>query len=422
MPTVEILTIGDEILSGDVLDTNTRYIAGHCHDLGLKVEYHTGVRDDPLAIAEALQRADARADIAFVTGGLGPTVDDITIESAVKAFGGETVEDVATITRMEALFKERNRPFTPNNRRQAMVPQGADVFANNAGVAPGVHCRFNRCDFYFFPGVPRELYCLFEEYVLPRLKAVAVPTARAFLRLFGATESQLDATLRPHLTGPMEMDGVRVGFRVSFPETFINLSCRDDDPARASKRVESARDKIENLVGRYVYARAPDVTLEMALVHALTAAGKTLAFAESCTGGHLADRITNVDGSSRVFLGGMVCYANAVKTRILGVPEEVIKTHGAVSEACVVAMSEGIKRATDADYCAAVTGIAGPAGVTPDKPAGTVHIAWNLDGRIESKKLLYPYPRALFKDIVAATVFKKILDAVDGSRGSRLKL
>lgn len=410
---VEIITIGDEILSGDILDTNKQYLSERCWLNGLAVENHTGVRDEESRIAEALIRASERADVVLCTGGLGPTVDDFTIEVAAKTFGVPLIEDKDVLNYLVDLLKKRGRELSPNNRKQALIPDGGTAFVNETGTAPGIYFRFNEKHFYFMPGVPREMKHLFENFMLPHILALRrdpVHYESVVLKTFGETEAALDRALTDLFKDRVNIANARTGFRVAFPEIFIKLSTWDADHAKARADLNAVREAVEARIGRFVYAHGIDVTMEGEVVRRLKTLGKTCAFAESCTGGFIANKLTNVSGASDVFWGGIVSYANGVKTKLLGVPESVIARYGAVSAECAEAMVRGIHASSGADYCAAVTGIAGPAGGTPEKPVGTVHIATLCDGVLTNKAYHFPYGREMFKSVVAAVVLKRFMD------------
>lgn len=412
---VEILTIGDEVLSGDILDTNTQYLAEACWLKGLSVEYHSAVRDEEMRITEALRLAASRADVVFVTGGLGPTADDFTIEMAAKVFGVDLVEDSGALQNLTLLMQKRGRTVTPNNRKQALVFQGGTVFINKVGTAPGSHYCYEGTDFYFMPGVPREMKPLFEEAMLPHFLSnhpSPMHYESIVLKTFGATESELDRALSDLLSSRVGIGNVRIGYRFSFPEVFIKLSAWDGAPSVAKSALEDVVKRVEERIGHFIYARGAKSTLEGELVKIFTERAKTIALAESCTGGLVASRLTNVPGSSQIFLGGVVSYDNAIKESLLGVSPEILRQHGAVSEACALAMVRGINKLTNADYSAAITGIAGPGGGSVEKPVGTVFIATLCDGVEQCQKFHFPFSRTMFKEICAAVVFKRFLGAV----------
>lgn len=418
---IEILTIGDELLSGDVLDSNKQWLSERCWENGLIVEFHTGVRDDEAAIRDALERAVLRADAILCTGGLGPTADDFTIEVAAKTFGEPMVEDGAVVAYLTERYAKRGLELSANNRKQALIPRGATAFVNASGTAPGVCASWRGKFFYFMPGVPREMKHLFETFMLPHLLAHRgdpVHYESVMLKTFGETEAGLDRALSDLFHDRVAIGNVRVGFRVAFPEIFIKLSAWDADAVKAQAELARVRAAVEARIGKFVYAVGREATMEGEVVRRLTALSKTVALAESCTGGFIANKMTNVSGSSAVFRGSVVAYANEVKERMLGVPADVLRTHGAVSAACAEAMVRGVAKLTGADFCAAVTGIAGPEGGTPDKPVGTVHVATLCDGELRNKEYRFPLSRDMFKAFVAGLVMRRFLRAAKVKFGS----
>lgn len=418
---VELISIGDEILSGDILNTNVQFLSRAFWDLGFAVTHHTSVRDNEEDIREALLTAAGRVSIVVCTGGLGPTTDDFTLEVAAKTFGCELIVDVGTLEHLRDFFEKRGRDLTAENRRQALIPEGSLTLPNLLGTAPGVFHDFNGTFLYFLPGVPGEMRQIFLESVLPHVlkyKSSGKKLHKESLRTFGRPESLLQKDLNELFTGQTDIQGVRVGFRPQFPEVLIKLSAWDENPAVAKKRVLDVKRAVMERVGRHVYAEYADTTLEETLVTKLAATSRTVAVAESCTGGRIADRITDVSGSSNVFLGGFVTYSNQQKHDVLGVPAPVLTQFGAVSEECARAMVEGLYQKTGADACVAVTGIAGPTGGSADKPVGTVYIAWHFSdnrGEIRVKKHHFDFERAQFKELVASVAMKGILDHVSSS-------
>lgn len=407
----EIISIGDEILSGNVLDTNQQFLSTELWQIGLQVEYHAGVRDDETSITDVLLRAAQRSRIIICTGGLGPTVDDFTIEVAAKTFGLKLVEDRQVLEALEGWFTRRGRELKANNRKQALVPEGAVTFHNEKGTAPGIALQVKSSWFYFLPGVPTEMKHLFFKDVLPHIQKHRCDQkhfATRFLKTFGCPESVLDDKLKDLFTDRVNINNARIGFRAHFPEVAIKVSVWDKDQKRAESQLESVVALVKERVGEFIYSEDTRATLESVLVEKLRHSGKTIALAESCTGGLIANRITNVSGASDVFLGGFVTYSNALKTKLLGVSETTLKNHGAVSEECAREMVAGARRVTGANYCAAVTGIAGPTGGSDEKPVGTVHIAYDFDGVVTHEQHVFPFARTMFKELVASVVIKRL--------------
>ncbi len=378
-PIAEVLTIGDELLSGETVDTNASWLDARLEAWGWVVQRHVTVPDDVDAIAGALREAASRAALVIVSGGLGPTDDDLTLEALARALGVPLVEHTETWTRIEARFARLGRVSTPNNRRQSQVPRGAEVFANDAGTAPCVHARLGSASVFVVPGVPREMRHLADAVIGPRVLNTAARLARRTVRTIGLGESRLEHELRAVVAA---WPDVRFGYRTLGLENHVKLATlRPEllDPVEAAVRA---------VHGAHVFGRDEE-TLEGTVVERFARARRTLAVAESCTGGLIAARLVDVAGASRVFVGGVVAYANAVKVQLLGVDAETIAREGAVSAAVAGAMAEGARRALGADHALAATGIAGPDGGTPTKPVGLVYVALaGPDGaRVEELRL-----------------------------------
>ena len=363
------LSIGDELLTGEVVDTNQGHIAGRLFEAGLRVQRHLTVADDEPAIAAALRELAASFDRVVVTGGLGPTPDDRTASAAARA-AGVTLEPSPQALAHLASFSERvPGGLHPANSRQALVPHGSRLIPNPLGTACGFILRIAEARFFFLPGVPFEMERMLEETVLPALvaEAGAEPGLRRTLKIFGISEAAAAAELEGILP---EGSPVQLAYCVQFPE--IHLILRSS--ARHASLLEEARAKLRDRLGRYLFAEDAE-TMDTVLASLFRRSGSTLALAESCTGGLIAARITRVPGSSAWFLEGAVTYSNAAKSRMLQVPRELIEYRGAVSAEVAVAMANGARAASDADLALSVTGIAGPDGGTPEKPVGTVFLA-----------------------------------------------
>ncbi len=379
---IEIVAIGNELLNGDLADTNTQRLARLLRGLGLAVKGAQTVPDTVPAIVEAFALAGARADVVLVSGGLGPTEDDVTLEAVAQFAGVPLVTHAPTLARIEGLFAARKLPFTPNNARQAAVPEGAEVFVNPVGTAPHVqfareessalaHARSVR--FFFFPGVPTELARLADDYLVPWLKqhAPIVAYRSSVYKTFGKTESQVATLLEPLARDPR----MHVAYRAHFPEIQVSLHVDEPDAAAAEALLAARGADVKRLLGSIIYTERSDENLVAAVAARLVARGETLALAESCTGGLIAAMCTERAGSSAWFLEGAVTYANQAKTARVGVSEALLEAHGAVSESVARAMAEGMRATSGATWALAVTGIAGPAGGSADKPVGTVHLA-----------------------------------------------
>lgn len=395
---IEIVTTGDEVMQGVIVDTNTAWIAERCHRLGHEVIRHTSVKDDFGAIGGLLVEASSRADAVIVSGGLGPTADDITIEAAAKAFGLDLVLDEKVLGEMRAFFQRVGRPMSPSNEKQALILEGGGVLRNRVGTAPGIQRRMGGAEFFFLPGVPKELYQMFDESVVPWLRQRADGAmAERVLRCFGAPEASIDEVLQG-----IDLSGARLSFRVKFPEVLLKVVARAADAAETGRIADAAAGNIHARLGGIVYGEGDeDLVAHVGIM--LSSRGMTAAVAESCTGGLIADMITDVPGASGWFERGVVAYSNRSKMEILGVPEETLRSHGAVSRETATAMAEGIRRVSGAAIGIAVTGIAGPGGGTPEKPVGTVHIALATPEGTVAKAFQWNRDRRWFKQMAAWT-------------------
>jgi nicotinamide-nucleotide amidase len=395
---IEIITIGDEILSGNIVDTNFAWLGDRLWPAGFELHWHTTVGDEPDEISEALLNVVGRSEAAIVTGGLGPTTDDITVEVAAQAFGLPLVLNQQALKEIQDFFQRVGRPMSPNNEKQALLPEGSRMIPNKVGTAPGCHLVFKGAHFFFLPGVPREMKQQFEDFVLPTLSALD-PEKKQFrqkiLRCFGAPE----ATIGQKLEG-VDLAGVDLAYRVSFPEIFLKVSARGLDLQKLEKRISEVEAEIRNRLGDLVYGEGDEPLAEV-VGQMLVDRKATLSVAESCTGGLLASLITDIPGSSRYFERGVVTYSNESKVEILKVPEGVIKTFGAVSSETAVAMAKGMRRLAKTTYSLAITGIAGPEGGTPEKPVGTVYIALDSESGAEERGFHFPTNRDWFKRLAA---------------------
>jgi nicotinamide-nucleotide amidase len=387
----EIITIGDELLRGEIVDSNKARIADRLLSLDLECRHQVSVLDDPADMRDAFLRAAERSDFVLVSGGLGPTRDDLTTEVLAETFGRKMELDAESLAVIEAFFKRVGREMADVNRKQAMFPTDADVLANPIGTAPGFSIRAGRALFYAMPGVPRELDRMMDEQVLPRIERELVSrdsssadsgrdtkkgererlVVRALLlRTFGLGESTLESELMD-----LAREGdVDLGFRTAFPDNFLRPVARAKTSEEANERIARVARAIRERLGPIVYGEGSE-TMESVVGRLLRERELTLATAESCTGGLIAERITDVPGSSAYFLGGVVAYSNAAKASQLGVSEAVLEREGAVSEPVVRAMAEGVRSRFGSDFGVATSGISGPDGGTAEKPVGLVWIA-----------------------------------------------
>lgn len=411
---VEILNTGTELMLGHVINKHLASLAEALFPIGLRVQRQVTVPDGE-PIREAMLDAFPRCDVLLITGGLGPTTDDLTRDVTAELLGLQMEHDEEVMRRIVARFARRNLPMSDRVKLQALRPPQAVVLHNDHGTAPGLYVpplplpgtpETQSPHIFLLPGPPRELLPMVAEKVVPILRSLAPHAVASEMRSFRVVslgESQVEDKVGADLLAL----GLEVGYCARPGEVDLRLIGDSDALDRASVIV------MERL-GASIFTQ--DLrSLEQVLVEKLTQRGETLAFAESCTGGFLAHKVTNVPGASRVFLAGYVTYANEAKTSAVGVPAPMIAEHGAVSEPVARAMAEGARSASGSTYAVATTGIAGPDGGTPEKPVGTVFVALAQAGRetvVQRHK--YPSSRETFKDLVSQSALDLLLRRLDG--------
>lgn len=370
----EIITIGDEILIGQIVDTNSEWIAQQLNQAGIRVKQITSISDDKAHILEALEAASKRAEIIIITGGLGPTKDDITKISLAEYFNVGFKRDEATLLNVTRIFEKYNRSLLEVNARQADVPANCTVLLNKNGTAPGMWFNHDERIYISMPGVPFEMMYLVEEEVLPRLKEQFkldsivhqnILTAGIGESFLAEVISSVEDSLPNH---------IKLAYLPKLGQVKLRLSAYGGDEATLNKEIKFYVDEIIALVSEYVVT-TEDKPLEKAILDFMENKGLTLSVAESCTGGYLSHLFTQHAGSSAVFLGGGVTYSNALKMKILDVSRQTLDTFGAVSEETVKEMAKGALTNFESDYSIAVSGVAGPGGGSEDKPVGTVWVA-----------------------------------------------
>lgn len=368
-----VVAVGSELLSTDRLDTNSLRLAAVLERHGVPLVFKAVVGDDPAAIAETLSDALRRAPLVLVGGGLGPTADDVTREACALAFGRPLVEDPAVWAAIERRFASFGRVPSGNNRRQALVVRGATVLPNPRGTAPGQRLDEGEHTVFLLPGVPFELDELIAAHLEPWLAARSAGRGlgRRTLRVALRPESDVDRALEPLYA---EFGREAITLLAGPGEVRVRLNAGGPAAERA-ERLAAMAGRARALLGEAVFGEGDDLTLEQVVGELLARAGASIATAESCTGGLLAERLTRVPGASRYFPGGVVTYSNEQKSELLGVAASALAEHGAVSEPVARAMAEGARRRFAADWGVAITGIAGPEGGTEEKPIGTVHVA-----------------------------------------------
>jgi nicotinamide-nucleotide amidase len=407
---IEVLCTGDELLTGLTADTNSPYFMERLLPYGEQVARTTIVGDVREELLEALSTLSARADVVLVSGGLGPTADDLTAECAAEAAGVPLLESAEALQALEERFARRGILLTPNNRRQAMVPRGAEVVLNPNGSAPMFVLRLGRSTLFFLPGVPREYRHLVDAEVLPRIKKLrgkqpdATYLAFRLLRTVGLPESHLDAKVAPMAR---EHPNVSFGFRTQAPENHLKLMARGPSQAAADAALAAAEEASRAVLGTHVFGQDGD--RHAGVIGALLLSrGETVALAESCTGGRIADLLTSIPGASAWFLGGAVVYANAMKEAWVGVRKETLAAHGAVSEEVAKEMAEGVRKAAGTTWGLSVTGIAGPTGGSEEKPVGTVFIALAGPRGTVAQRHRFPGDRELIRTVSAGAALEAL--------------
>ncbi|MBW1755520.1 MAG: competence/damage-inducible protein A [Deltaproteobacteria bacterium] len=367
--TAALLSIGTELTRGELVNTNAAWLGEELTKLGFEVVEHVTVDDDLDRIVTVTNSLAEKHRVVIATGGLGPTSDDLTSAAAAKAAGVQLRRDERVVEGIRQKFKAFGRLMPESNAKQGDFPEGADILSNPTGTAPGFAMVLGQARFFFVPGVPREMEQIFYESIVPAIAALAEPrTHQVHLRTFGMTESGVAEVLagleKAH-------DGLTLGYRAHFPEIEVKVHVRADSVAEAERRSDLIADEVRVLLGDAVFGGRADSFAEV-VGKALRDKGKTLAVAESCTGGQVGEMLTRVPGASDYLLLDAVVYANSAKQTVLGVTPEVLRAHGAVSSETAAAMAEGALRVAGADIAVSITGVAGPGGGTDDKPVGTI--------------------------------------------------
>lgn len=371
---VEIITIGDELCSGSVQDTNATFISSHLHTIAIEVAKVTTVGDDTEKIVEALRSVQQKVSFVIVTGGLGPTVDDITTQASANAFRRKLLFNKHALKTMEERFQQFGRTMSPHNIKQAYLPSGATIVPNPIGTACGFSLAKSNTLFIFLPGVPREMKRMFEESVIPLIKKEQPETSiirSSVLKIFGKTESYCDQRLSDLIKSEKE---ITFAFLPHYPEISLKLTMRGQDKKYIEKKIKAVERKVTKILGDIIFGKNEE-TLEEVVGNLLRSQGATIAVAESCTGGLISHRLTNVPGSSDYLERSIIAYSNKAKKDLLKVPATTLNRFGAVSKETAESMAKGVRKLSKTTFGLAVTGIAGPTGGTPEKPVGTVFIS-----------------------------------------------
>jgi len=410
---LELINTGSELMLGRIVNGHQQWLCRELSDFGYAVARQVAVADTAADITQAVREALGRADVVLTTGGLGPTSDDITRDEVARLLGRKLFEHAPSLANIERFFAARKRSMPASTRVQAIVPGGALVLANGHGTAPGLAMEVNPNPFrpggmaswlIMLPGPPRELQPMFLEQVMPLLRKrfpLDAPFASVTLRTIGVGESILEERIAPHLR-PLVTEGLEIGYCARTGDVDVRLSGSGPEAARL---VAEAERVVREQVGGHIYGTGDELP-ESVLVRLLTERRQTLALAESCTGGAVANRITDVPGASVVLVAGVVAYSNAAKESLLGVNPDSLSSHGAVSEQVAREMAEGARKRAGADFALAVTGIAGPGGGTPAKPVGTVFIALATAAGTKVINPFNPVDRPTFKYVTTQQAFE----------------
>lgn len=395
MFSAEIIAVGSELLTPDKTDTNSLWLTEKLNEIGIEVKLKTVVGDDRARLEETMRDALRRSDIVISTGGLGPTEDDITRQISAKAVDRELIFREDVLDEVSARFRSFGREMPETNRRQAFIIEGSEVLPNPNGSAVGMLYERGGKFFVILPGPPRELKPMFENFVLPEIKKMAgeIFVKRRILRVAGLGESAVDEKISPIY---LQYENPQTTILFNRSEIEINLTAQAKTEIDADALLEEVAQKIAGALGSSVFALNGE-TMEQVIGNLLTANEKTLSVAESCTGGLVAERLTEVSGASDYFTEGVIAYANEAKTRTLDVPPDLIETHGAVSNEVAEAMAKGMRARAATDYAISITGIAGPNGGTAEKPVGLVFIGLSSETETKSIKINLPGDRYLIR-------------------------
>jgi len=397
MLNAEIIAIGSEMLTPFRLDTNSLWLTERLNAMGVEVKLKTVVGDDEARLEETVRDAMKRSEIVIATGGLGPTEDDITRKIFARVLKRQLILEDAILEKIRARFARRNMPMPEINARQALVISGAQILENGNGTAPGMLIAEGKCTVVLLPGPPREMKPIFDASVAPALKQRVgdMLIVRRTLSIFGLTESATDELAAPIYT-KYRNPSTTILFKDGQIELHLTAQARGEGDA--VKLLDELAKRLDEVLGEYIFSRDNE-TLEEVIGQLLKLRGYTLATAESCTGGLLAGRITDVPGSSEYFLEGVVSYSNEAKIDLLGVRKKLIETHGAVSEQVAGAMAAGIRKRAGSTFGISVTGVAGPGGGSAEKPVGLVYIALADDSQTTTRRFIFPGDRQFIRTL-----------------------
>lgn len=407
---VELISVGTELLLGNIVNTNAAYLSEKCAQLGLSCYFQTVVGDNAERLTYALQSAMDRSDIVILSGGLGPTEDDLTKEVAAKVCGKELVMHEPSKEALQSYFTERGIELTENNWKQAMMPVDGIVLPNHNGTAPGVVIEAEKSKVILLPGPPNELYPMFEESVVPYLEKLTDQViCSQTVKICGIGESKAEEMVKDLIDA---QSNPTIATYAKTGEVHIRVTASAADKKTANKLMKPVVKELKSRFGRAVYTTEEDVTLEKAVADLLVANDLTVTCAESCTGGLLSARLINVPGVSEVYKAGVVTYSNKAKRRLLGVKKPTLEKHGAVSAKTAAEMAKGASVLVKADVAVAITGIAGPDGGTKEKPVGLVYIACAVKDEVIVKEYHFKGNRSKIRESTVAAALILMRDCV----------
>lgn len=408
--TVELICVGTELLLGNIVNTNAAFISEKCAMLGLSMYYQSVVGDNPGRLEEMVKTAMKRSDIIILSGGLGPTQDDLTKETVAKVMGKKLVEDQKARQEIQLFLERRGSTITENNWKQALVPEGCQVLYNVNGTAPGLIVKDDNTCVILLPGPPNELVPMFEEQVYPYLhKLQPEIICSKMIKLCGIGESSAETKILDLVeaqTNPTVAPYAKTG------EVHLRITAKAESETAAYKLMEPVEEVLRQRFGTLIYTNDPQVTLEMAIYELLKANNLTVTTAESCTGGLVAGRLINVPGISEYLKEGYITYSNEAKQKLLGVPAEILQKYGAVSPQTAEAMAKGGAKAAEADVCIVVTGIAGPDGGSLEKPVGLVYMSCYCLGKVYTEKNQYTGSRSKIREYAVASALTLLRQAI----------
>lgn len=394
--TVELICVGTELLLGNIVNTNAAYLSEKCAGLGLACYFQTVVGDNRERLGQVLKTALDRSDVVILSGGLGPTEDDLTKETAAEVCGKQLVMHNPSKKAIKKYFEEKGIKPTDNNWKQAMLPEGCIVLENHNGTAPGVVMELENKKVVLLPGPPNELHPMFEESVMPYLAGLTAHViCSQTVKICGVGESRAETMVKDLIdtqTNPTIATYAKTG------EVHIRVTAGAADRKEAMKLIKPVVKELKNRFGNDIYSTEEDTTLEKAVIDLLRANDLTITCAESCTGGLLSARLINVSGASDTYKSGVITYSNKAKRRFLGVKKSTLQKHGAVSEQTAEEMAKGAAFLHKADVAVAVTGVAGPDGGTDEKPVGLVYIACNVKGKITVRRYHFSGSRSKVRE------------------------